>query len=244
MSDHIAPTGTPQEVALQTLLRLIASRDRSTAARLLAESPALARQAIDVGATRAVESPYYFEAIARFVYAGDTPLHIAAAAYETGIAEELVSRGANVRARNRRGAEPLHYAADGIPGSDAWDPEAQYATIAFLIAAGANPNATDSSGVAPLHRAVRTRCTAAVRALLVNGADLRMRNKRGSTPLHLAVQHTGRGGTGSAAAREEQKEIIRLLLGHGARPSDTDAVGRSVKDCVVADWIRALLSQA
>jgi ankyrin repeat protein len=243
MRDHAIPTGTPQAPTLQALLRLIASHDRSTAARLLAEAPSLARQAIDVGATRAEESPYYFEEIARFVYAGDTPLHIAAAAYETSIAEELVSRGANVNARNRRGAEPLHYAVDGIPGSDAWNPAAQSATIAYLVKMGANPNAKDNSGVAPLHRAVRTRCAAAVQALLVSGADALGRNKRGSTPLHLAVQNTGRGGTGSAAAREEQKEIIRLLLGHGARLSDTDAAGRSVKDCATSDWIRALLSQ-
>jgi len=244
MIDQAAPTGTPQVPTLQTLLRVIASRDRTTAARLLAESPALARQALDVGATRAEETPYYFEEIARFVYAGDTPLHIAAAAYETGIAEQLVARGANVRASNRRGAEPLHYAADGIPGSDAWNPSAQSATIAYLIQAGANPNAKDNNGVAPLHRAVRTRCAAAVRVLLVSGADAMGRNKRGSTPLHLALENTGRGGTGSAAAREEQKEIIRLLLGHGARLSDADAVGRSVQDCATSDWIRALLSQA
>ena len=147
-------------------------------------------------------------------------------------------------ARNRRGAEPLHYAVDGIPGSDAWDPESQYATVEFLIKAGANTNSEDKSGVAPLHRAVRTRCAAAVRALLVNGADALGRNKSGSTPLHLAIQNTGRGGTGSAASREEQKEIIRLLLGHGARPSDKNSADRSVKDCVKADWIRELLSQA
>ena len=78
----------------------------------------------------------------------------------------------------------------------------------------------------------------------MHGADARERNAHGSTPLHLAIQNTGRGGTGSAAARDEQKEIIRLLLGHGARPSDTDSAGRSVQDCVTADWIRALLDQA
>ena len=244
MSDHASPTGKPQEAALQTLLRLIALRDRSMTSRLLAESPSLARQAIEVGATREAARAYYFEEIAHYVYAGDTPLHVAAAAYETGIAEELVSRGANVSARNRRGAEPLHYAVDGIPGSDAWDPESQYATVEFLIKAGANPNSEDKSGVAPLDRAVRTRCAAAVRALLVNGADALGRNKSGSTPLHLAIQNTGRGGSGSAASREEQKEIIRLLLGHGAHPSDKNSAGRSVKDCVKADWIRELLGQA
>src|SRR5919197_784330 len=56
MSDNAVPPGTPQEVALQTILRSIAVRDRSTAARLLAGSPALARQALDVGATRAQET--------------------------------------------------------------------------------------------------------------------------------------------------------------------------------------------
>jgi hypothetical protein len=115
-------------------------------------------------------------------------------------------------------------------------------TVEFLIQAGANPNATDSSGVAPLQRAVRTRCTAAVRVLLVNGADLHMRNKRGSTPLHLAVQNSGRGGTGTAAAREAQQEIIRVLRSHGVRPADKNAAGRSVQACVTANRVRALLS--
>jgi hypothetical protein len=228
MSDKASRRGDAQEPALQTLLRVIASRDRSRALRLLAESPLLARQAIEVGATREAASPYYFEEIAHYAYAGDTPLHMAAAAYQSGIAEELVSRGANVSAGNRRGAEPIHYAADGVPGSHAWDPDAQYAIVEFLIAAGANPNSEDKSGVAPLHRAVRTRCSAAVRALLANGADALRRNKSGSTPLHLAIQNTGRGGTGSAASREEQKEIIRLLLGHGASPWDKDSAGWSV----------------
>ena len=58
---------------------------------------------------------------------------MAAAAYATDIAEDLVSRGAKVHAKNRRGAEPLHYAADGIPGSPRWDPGEQDAIIRFLI---------------------------------------------------------------------------------------------------------------
>jgi ankyrin repeat protein len=211
--------------------------------RLLGESPPLARMAIRVGATRNDEQPYYLGEIAHFTYAGDTPLHIAAAAYQRDIAEKLVSSGANIHARNRRGAAPIHYAADGAPGSPLWNPDAQHAVVEFLLVAGANPNAEDKTGVTPLHRAVRSRCTPAVRALLANGADALHKNKAGSTPLHLAVQNTGRGGTGSAASREEQAEIIRLLLGHGARPSDINAAGRSVKECVKAEWIQALLRQ-
>ena len=111
----------------------------------------------------------------------------------------------------------------------AWNPDAQAAMVEFLIEAGADPNAEDKSGVAPLHRAVRTRSTGALRALLANGADAVGRNKSGSTPLHLAVQDTGRGGSGSQAARQEQAHIIHLLLAHGARPSDRDTAGRLVK---------------
>jgi ankyrin repeat protein len=243
MNDHTASAANREEHVLQTLLRAIASRDQRTMSRLLAESPPLARMAIRVGASRDDERTYYLEEIAHYAYAGDTPLHIAAAAYQRGIAEELVSRGANVGARNRRGAEPLHYAADGTPGSPSWNPDAQHAVVEFLIEAGADPNAEDKTGVTPLHRAVRTRCTPAVRALLSNGADALRQNKGGSTPLHLAVQNTGRGGTGSAASREEQTEIIRLLLSHGARPSDSNSAGRSVKDCAKADWIQAVLGQ-
>ncbi len=243
MNEHATSAANREEQALQTLLQVIASHDRRTMSRLLAEAPPLAQMAISVGASRDNERTYYLEEIAHYTYAGDTPLHIAAAAYQRDIAEELVSRGANVSARNRRGAEPLHYAADGTPGSPSWNPDAQHAVVEFLIGAGANPNAEDKTGVTPLHRAVRTRCTSAVRVLLSNGADALRTNKNGSTPLHLAVQNTGRGGTGSAASREEQTEIIRLLLSHGARPTDKNSASRSVKDCVKAEWIQAVLRQ-
>lgn len=150
------------------------------------------------------------------MYEGDTALHIAAAAYQTRIVRALIARGADVRARNRRGAQPLHYAVDGGPGSPAWDPDEQAKIIALLIEAGADPNAGDKSGVAPLHRAVRNRCAAAVKALIAGGADPRAPNGNGSTPLLLATQNTGRSGSGSAQAKAQQSEILRLLTEHGA----------------------------
>ena len=171
-----------------------------------------------------------------------TPLTIAAAAYDRGTVASLLALGADVGARNRRGAEPLHYAVDGGPGSGRWNPDTQRGVIADLVAAGADPGAHDNDGVAPLHRAVRTRCTAAVEVLIelrrtVRGAA----SKRGSTPLHLAVHDAGRSDSGSDAAHDEQAWIITLLLAHGARPTDTDAKGKSVTDAARSDWIRALL---
>jgi hypothetical protein len=229
---------------LRELFSVIAARDVRRAAKVLTESPALALRATKIGATRQDPHTYYFAEIAHYAYAGDTPLHIASAAYAAEVADLLISMGANVRARNRRGAEPLHYATDGTPGSSTWNPAAQETIVQLLLKAGADPNATDDTGVAPLHRAVRTRSTPAVRALLVNGANARLANGSGSTPLHLAVQDTGRGGTGSPAARHEQTEIIGLLIGHGARPSDQDSFGTSVRDRAKADWIRQLLDSA
>ena len=156
----------------------------------------------------------------------------------------LVGEGGDVRARNRRGAEPVHYGADGSPGAPYWDPAAQAEVVAYLIEAGADPDALDNGGVAPIHRAVRTRSPLAVSALLSHGADPKLMNKSGSTPLHLAVQNTGRSDSGSDEARDGQARIIALLLAHGARPTDTDAKGKTVTSAASSDWIRHLLDTA
>jgi hypothetical protein len=218
------------------LVRAIVSGDTKQASRLIARSPHLVCERAALGATRQTSAPYFFEEIRHYLYAGDTALHVAAAAYNCEISQVLIDRGADCSAKNRRGAEPLHYAAD----ANTWNPTAQAVTIDRLIRAGANPNAIDKSGVPPLHRAVRTRCSAAVQALLAGGAEPRGRNKNGSTPLHLAVQNTGRGGSGTPRAIEQQRQIIVLLLHSGARPDDKDRQGKAVHDVVTADWIRAL----
>lgn len=194
---------TEEDSGFMVLVRAIAARDVAAAARLLAATPGLVNE-------RAVADVYVDE-IPHYVYGGDSALHVAAAAHQSEIARRLIAIGAEVRARNRRGAEPLHYAADGAPGYPTWDPDAQAATIATLIEAGADPNARDKSGVMPLHRAVRTRCAAAVAALLDGGAHPRGRNKSGSTPMDLAMRTTGRGGSGSPEAKAQQLEIVRLL---------------------------------
>jgi ankyrin repeat protein len=204
--------------ALMAFMRTIAAGDDSAALRLLAAVPELASARIAAGATRQSAKPWFLDDILHYVYAGDAALHVAAAAYRHVVVKHLIAAGADVRARNRRGAEPLHYAVDGAPGSSFWNPHAQAAVVTCLIAAGADPNAGDKSGVAPLHRAVRTRCAAAVGALLGGGADARRPNGSGSTPLGLATQNTGRGGSGSPESKAQQAEILRLLAQHGAAP--------------------------
>jgi ankyrin repeat protein len=221
-------------------VRVVVAGDLDEVSARLTRSPALATTASHVGATRQDASDFFFDSIAHYLYAGDTALHMAAAAFQRPIAELLIQHGADCRAKNRRGAEPLHYAADANHS----DPAAQAETIAYLLSVGADPHAVDRSGVAPLHRAVRTRSAAAVRALLDGGANPRQPNKAGSMPLHLAVQTTGRGGSGSRDAREQQLGIVRLLLERGARLTDRDGQGRTVQQAATGEWIRSLLKQA
>ena len=113
--------------ALMILMRGIVGGDAGVVAQSLAESPALASSSLRQGATRQSTRGYFFGEIAHYLFAGDTPLHAAAAAHRKVIVSELLLMGADVTARNRRGAQPLHYAADGMPGSGHLDPNAQRA---------------------------------------------------------------------------------------------------------------------
>jgi hypothetical protein len=172
------PAESPE---LLRLIRAIISDDASEVANLLANLPSLAKQPLAVGTAREGAQGFYFQEIEHYLYVGDTPLYVAAAGYRGQIARKLLRNVADV-------------AANGSPGSAAWNPKAQGEMIALLIGVGADPNALDKSGIAPLHRAGRERCTAAVDSLLGNGASLRLKKKSGSRPFRLAVQRPMRNG--------------------------------------------------
>src|SRR5580692_9095915 len=103
---------------LLALFAAIASHDHVDVTRLLDQTPGLVTTPLRVGASRQDSRPFFLLPIRHYVYAGDTALHVAAAARDRGLAKSLVVQGAAIRAQNRRGAEPLHYAADGSPGAD------------------------------------------------------------------------------------------------------------------------------
>ena len=219
-------------------IRLAASGDMDEILLRVATDNSLARTPAIAGATRNGTAQFFLPEIAHYIYAGDTPLHIAAAAFRRDVAKLLVAHGADCHARNRRGAQPLHYAAD----ANRWSPAAQSDVIGYLTSIGADANATDKSGVTPLHRAIRTRSLPAVQALLTAGADPNQRNDSGSTPLHLAVRTTGRGGSGTDLSREQQEGIVRLLITVGARPTDRDGRGTTALDAAPNPRIRAWLA--
>jgi hypothetical protein len=199
------------------LVSLILQGDVGKVPGMIAASPGLATSCFQTGASRKSEEPYFLAQIGKYIYAGDTALHIAAAAYQVQIVEQLIGAGADVRARNRFGYNPLHAASAGGPGSQSWNPSQQAATIRMLVKAGVDPNSTDKRGVTPLHIAVRTRCSLAVQTLLECGADPARRNKNNSDAMVLAVNTTGRGGSGSPEAKREQQQILQLLSQAGMR---------------------------
>lgn len=220
---------------LERLLATIVDDDLESARRLLASQPSLARCAL--------ESEFLLETgIFHQFYVGDTALHVAAAGYRTRLVGELVARGANPNAAgSRRRSTPLHYAADGFITGPAWKEEDQVKCLQRLVKLGASVDARDANGATPLHRAVRTRCAAATQFLLEAGSNPTLANQSGSTPFHLAVCNTGRGGSGTPRAIDAQRRIIDLFRRQGVSSSLRDGRGRTVLDAATSAWIRAAL---
>jgi hypothetical protein len=221
----------------EALFEAIVEDDRSQAKHVLQKEPALA--------TELTKAPLLELRLPHWIYAKDSALHVAAAGYRVEIAKLLLDAGANPNsAENHRRSGPLHYAADGYIVSKLWNEKNQVAMIRLLLKAGAQINAQDKNGATPLHRAVRTRCAAAVQCLLDAGADATIKNKPGSTAFHLAVQNTGRGGSGAEVAKAAQREIIQLFLARGLSPKVRDDKGKTVIEWAKSDWIREMLKSS
>jgi ankyrin repeat protein len=218
------------------LFEAILANDLDALAAMLKRTPALS-------SSRA-EADLLVDAIPHWLYVGDTPLHLAAAATRVGAASLLLGAGADVNASNRRGATALHYACDPRPRSGGtWDPALQGQLIDLLVRHGGAVDLADRGGAVALHRAVRARSPTAVRHLLQSGAGVGSRlGKRGSTALHLAAQSTGAGGTAGTLA--EQLAIIATLLEHGADRLARDAEGKTVLDWAKSQPIVAALQPA
>jgi tankyrase len=120
-------------------------------------------------------------------------------------------------------------------------PKEQRAAIKALLKAGADIQETDKNGVTPLHHAVRFRSPAAVETLLRLGAKVNQACKRsGSTPLHRAVTSTGAPST--SGKNDEARQIIGILLRHGADPAIKNNSGKTPMDYVRNVELRRLLA--
>jgi len=109
-----------------------------------------------------------------------TPLHQAAADGNFKELRSLISKGADINAKDSLGRTPLFYA---VEKSD---------TLMFdlLIAKGADINVKDTAGNTPLHHAARLARNVGQPAaeLARRGADVNATNNRRQTPLHVALE--------------------------------------------------------
>src|ERR1051325_1989765 len=110
--------------------------------------------------------------------AGRTPLFSAIQSGDLGIVTELIDRGASVNAKDSGLKTPLHFAAS----------EYKPQLVDLLMRSGAEVDAQDSDGNSPLSDAVfYSKGRGDVIWLLFNrGADKRLKNRHGVSPLDLA----------------------------------------------------------
>ena len=101
---------TADEAAHRQLLNAIASGDDMAVFGLLSASPDLARAPVEDGATRTAAREHYLTEIECSVYAGDTALHIAAAAYRPD------SSKADQHGHRRPRQEPARSGATSLRG--------------------------------------------------------------------------------------------------------------------------------
>jgi ankyrin repeat protein len=111
---------------------------------------------------------------------GSTPLHLAIYHMSREAVQLFLDRGADVTLQNGKGQAALHRALQrGHPD------------IIQLILSGENvdADALDNDGSTPLHLAAsEAEVLSGARLLLMHGANINLRNKKGQTPLHLASQ--------------------------------------------------------
>jgi len=137
---------------------------------------------------------------------GDTPLTEAVDSENVEVTKFLVSQGANVNAKNAQLA-PLYTAAWRYKDAD---------VVKYLVSKGADVNTPTRVGKwYPLHGANKN--IEAAEFLVSKGAEVNVKNYRGETPLHTAVE---RGNN----------DVVKLFISIGAdvnaKIDDRDVAGR------------------
>lgn len=161
----------------------------------------------------------------RIIYAGVTPLHVAATFGDKKLAAFLIDNGAHINALGSGHITPLLRAADS----------GRIQIIQLLISKGAQVqvDTADCNGSTALMCAVERGCTNIVKLLLEHGADINLcytrdiQNYQDTTPKLNAL---------SIAAQRGHIKIVKLLFEHGATVNDRDGQGWTALHRAVVGW--------
>jgi ankyrin repeat protein len=111
--------------------------------------------------------------------------------------EVLIAAGADLNARNKHDATPLHLGAN----------QSQSDAVLLLLDKGANPDLCDGRGRTVLYKACENHMFSVIGRALEIGADVNIAGNDGKAPLHLALQN-------------RLNDWIDPLLQAGADPND------------------------
>ena len=145
------------------------------------------------------------------VIPGASPLRLAARSNRVGVVTDLLARGAKPAHGGAGVVSELHIAAAdvvpvlvaaGIPleGTNHWGETPVFSAarqhdrkLGALIEAGAHVNVTNNKGATPLMEALRECRSSGVRLLVAAGADVRVRDRGGKSPLEMATKCSNGG---------------------------------------------------
>jgi ankyrin repeat protein len=150
---------------------------------------------------------------------GTTPFLRAAKAGDVAAMRVLLDKGADAKLATRNGINPLMAAAglgtkeEDTTGRHKTEAEAIEA-IDLCLKAGVDANAADQRGQTALHGAALKGYDQVVQFLADHGAKLDVRDKRGFTPLDVAMGKAGGLGFDGAAAEphESTAALLRKLI--------------------------------
>lgn len=166
------------------------------------------------------------------IFAGQTPLMVAAGHGYVAIVQELLNSGAEVEAKSKNRGTALSSAVTGGHAE----------VVRLLLAHGADVNTKDRMGRTPLISASNLRRVEVVKLLLDHGASVKEQASGGETAVLSAVRSADvktvqllltRGASATpkalmiaaAGGHSDYVKVVRLLLEQGVRVNTRDAEG-------------------